>query len=419
MASAEDVLQALLHSAAALSAACVAVLLLRPLLQRRLGAHAAYLAWIVVPCAVLATLAATLAPADAMPALAWPVALAAAKPAAALSAPTGSRAVALCAGWLAGAGALLLLAGVRQRRFCAALRAGALADLGPVVVGVWRPRLWLPPDFEQRFDAAERALILAHEQVHLQRRDNAWNLLGFALLATQWFNPFAWWSWQRMRRDQELSCDALALLDGLATGDATRPARYVQTLLKAQGLGRAIAVPTLGLDAAPFFSHPLVERIRVIKSTPASLPRRIAAARAMALAAGLFVATIAAALESPTKTTAPALPDQAVTVQMEVQVDGRTVATPTVQGRFNLPIAVALDDVGDIGALEVTLRLSPHSEDHVMIAATLRAGGDQQVLAKPRLLTRDQTPARVETDTPDGAHKVAVTFTPTLQKAGR
>lgn len=419
MVSAEDLLLAVLHATVALSAACLAVLPLRALLRRSLGAHAAYLAWIVVPCAMLATLAAPLSPIDAMPVLSWPVALAPPKPAVALPAPTGSRAFVLGIAWLAGAAALALLAGWRQRRFSAALRSGALADLGPVVIGVWRPRLWLPADFEQRFDAAERALILAHEQVHLRRRDNAWNLLGFALLATQWFNPLAWWSWQRMRRDQELSCDALALVDGMATGDVARAARYVQTLLKAQGLDRAGAIPAVALNAAPFFSHPLVERIRVIKSAPASLPRRVAAARALTLTAGLLAATIAVALESPANRTSSGTPDQAVAVQMEVQVDGRTVATPNVQGRFNLPIAVALDDAGGIGALEVSMQLSPRADDHVMIAATLRAGADQQVLAKPRLLTQDKTPARVETATADGAHTVAVTFTPAVQKPGR
>lgn len=418
MASAEDVLTAVLHSGAALSVGCVVVWALRPLLLRSLGAHAAYLAWLVVPCAMLPTLAVSLNPEQALPAAAWPAVLAPVTQAApALPAPTGTQAAWLCAAWAAGLVGLLLLALQRQRRFSAALRAGALADLGPVVVGAWRPRVWLPADFEQRFDAFERALILAHERVHLCRHDNAWNLLAFAALASQWFNPLAWWAWHRMRLDQELSCDALALLDCATAGDAAAPARYVRALLKAQGLGDARAVPA-GLNAAAFFSHPLVERIRVLKNSPASLPRRVAAARALALTAALLAATIAAALESP-KPARPSTSGPAVTTLIEMQVDGRTVASPRVMGRYGEPIAVAVDDAAGIGPLEVSIQLSARPDDHVLMTATLRSGVDRQVIATPKLLTRDQTPARVETTTPDGAHTVAMTFTPALPKPAR
>jgi hypothetical protein len=283
------------------------------------------------------------------------------------------------------------------------------------VVGVWRPRLWLPADFEQCFDAAERALILAHERVHLRRHDNAWNLFAFALLATQWFNPLAWWAWHRMRRDQELSCDALALRDGLAAGDAGAPARYVNTLLKAQRLGGGVGATSAGL-ATPFFSHPLVERIRVLKTCPASLPRRVAAARVVALTAGLLAAAVAAALESP-KLSNGLSPGPAVTTRVEMQVDGRVVASPHLLGHYDQPMTVTIDDAGGMGPLGMTLELFPRPDDHVEISATLRGGPDQQVFAKPILITRNQTPARVETTTPDGAHTVSLTFTPTVQNA--
>ena len=46
-------------------------------------------------------------------------------------------------------------------------RLAADPSIGPALVGVLRPRLVLPADFETRFDARERALILAHEEVYV------------------------------------------------------------------------------------------------------------------------------------------------------------------------------------------------------------------------------------------------------------
>src|SRR5207249_10388980 len=67
---------------------------------------------------------------------------------------------ALVAIWLLGAVALLVRSIVTTRVLAAD------PSIGPALVGVFRPRLVLPADFETRFDAQERALILAHEEVH-------------------------------------------------------------------------------------------------------------------------------------------------------------------------------------------------------------------------------------------------------------
>lgn len=409
MASADGLLQALLHQTACLGAACLAVMLLRPLLGRCLGAHAAYLAWAAVPSTLLAAAAAQRSVADVAPVQALSMVLAPAAAAVpAWPAPAGTAAACLVAAWVVGAAGLGVLALRSQRRFESMLHVAAPHHaLGPVVVGVWRPRLWLPADFDQRFCAAERALILAHERVHLCRRDNAWNLLAFTLLVLHWFNPLAWWAWRRMRRDQELSCDALALARGLAAGDAAAPARYVRALLSAQGQG--VGLWQAGPAGAPFFSHPLVERIHVLKTRPLPLPRRLAATRVVALAAALFAGAVAAALE-----TVPAAP-LAVTTQIEVQVDGRTVAAPQVLGRTGQPMTVALDDAAGTGRLAITLALSPAAGDHLQIDATLRGGPGQKVFASPRLITRDRTPARVDTTLPGSGRSLSVTFAPARQ----
>ncbi len=94
----------------------------------------------------------------------------------------------------------------------------------PAVYGVFRPQLLLPEDFRTRLDPAQQALVLAHECVHLQRRDNLWNLLFTLLRIAFWFNPLFHLAWHRFRLDQEMSCDAKVL-------DKTSPAQRKTYLL--------------------------------------------------------------------------------------------------------------------------------------------------------------------------------------------
>jgi len=60
---------------------------------------------------------------------------------------------------------------------------------GPAVF--WAPPrslLLLPPDFLDRFNSAERRLVLRHERAHLRRGDTWWNLLAELALALLWFH---------------------------------------------------------------------------------------------------------------------------------------------------------------------------------------------------------------------------------------
>ncbi len=111
----------------------------------------------------------------------------------------------LSAVWLAGAVAMAVALWWRQRRFVRSLGAlqaldggvwAATHDVGlPVSLGIWRPRIVLPMDFDTRYTAAERSLILAHERLrlhlhlHLRRGDLYANLLAALLLCIGWCNP--------------------------------------------------------------------------------------------------------------------------------------------------------------------------------------------------------------------------------------
>jgi bla regulator protein BlaR1 len=53
--------------------------------------------------------------------------------------------------------------------------------------------------------------IFLHELAHYKRKDIAINWLMQVLLILHWFNPVLWYAYRRMREDQEIACDALAL----------------------------------------------------------------------------------------------------------------------------------------------------------------------------------------------------------------
>jgi hypothetical protein len=125
--------------------------------------------------------------------------------------------------WLLGAGALLARSIVSTRRLA------ANPSVGPALVGVFRPKLLLPEDFEARFNSKERTLILAHEQVHRVSGHTVVNALVEFARCASWFNPLAHVAALGVRTDQELACDAAVI--------AARPTArraYAEALLKTQ-----------------------------------------------------------------------------------------------------------------------------------------------------------------------------------------
>lgn len=73
----------------------------------------------------------------------------------------------------------------------------------PFILGVFRPRIYLPSDLS----GGARDSVVAHEQAHLHRRDHWWKPLGFLLLTVYWFNPLMWVAYIFLCRDIEAACD--------------------------------------------------------------------------------------------------------------------------------------------------------------------------------------------------------------------
>lgn len=73
----------------------------------------------------------------------------------------------------------------------------------PFILGVFRPRIYLPSNLDEE----ETRHVIAHERAHLQRKDHLWKPIGFLLLAIYWFNPLLWLAYILLCRDIEAACD--------------------------------------------------------------------------------------------------------------------------------------------------------------------------------------------------------------------
>ncbi|MWV43813.1 DUF4309 domain-containing protein [Paenibacillus sp. HJL G12] len=80
----------------------------------------------------------------------------------------------------------------------------------PTLFGWIRPHLVMPMN-SKSLGVEQRQHIYLHELAHMKRGDIVVNWLMHLVLVLHWFNPLLWYALFRMREDQELAADALAL----------------------------------------------------------------------------------------------------------------------------------------------------------------------------------------------------------------
>ncbi|MDE7186911.1 MAG: M56 family metallopeptidase, partial [Lachnospiraceae bacterium] len=79
----------------------------------------------------------------------------------------------------------------------------------PFILGVIRPRIYLPSGMDEK----QMTYVLAHERAHLRRGDHFWKPFAYMLLAVYWFHPLVWAAYLLFCRDVELACDEKAVKD--------------------------------------------------------------------------------------------------------------------------------------------------------------------------------------------------------------
>ncbi len=181
--------------------------------------------------------------------------------------------------WLIGAGVMVLYGAVSYLRLRRRVRTAVRwkEDLwqcetvdAPFVLGVFRPRVYLP--FYMDPAAAEQ--IVAHERAHIKRHDQITKVFAWLLLSVYWFHLPLWGAYILLCRDIELACDERVIRD---MSDQARQ-RYARALLD-------WGVEKPGLAACPlaFGEVGLKERIKTVMRY--KKPARWASALAVALIA--------------------------------------------------------------------------------------------------------------------------------------
>jgi len=157
--------------------------------------------------------------------------------------------------WFVGFVAVVLLWIIRWRRIFAALKSAHLVSQGreigalrrverlggvrrpialflsrgslePGIFGVARPALLWPEAISPRLNDAHLEAILAHEVLHVRRRDNLCAAIHMLVEAVFWFYPLVWWLGARLVDERERACDEEVLQLG---GDRQV---YAESILK-------------------------------------------------------------------------------------------------------------------------------------------------------------------------------------------
>ncbi|MES2163168.1 MAG: M56 family metallopeptidase [Pseudomonadota bacterium] len=381
-------LPVLLRATAAFSVAAIVVIALRLPLRRSFGPGVAYAAWLALPlCALAAMLPA--APAGSRLALhsapsAQPLAdaLSGLTP---TSAPTGLGGVVLLV-WLAGALYTAARQAGQQRAYLRGLgrlvRRGDIAyadavHAGPALVGLWRPMVVVPADFERRYTLQERELILAHERAHASRRDPLANAAAAVLRCLNWFNPLARIAERLMRVDQELACDAEVI-----RRHPDRRRSYANAMLKTQ-----LSAGDAPLACQWHSTHPLKERIMNLNRTT---PYALRLTGRLLIASAMVAASWAAWAAQQT----PAGPLYDVAVKLEV---GGASSSPHLHTHAGETATLRSGDGAQ--QWETRLTLKPADNGKVFISSSVKHGGKE--VGKPGLLVAMGEPGKVKIELDD------------------
>jgi beta-lactamase regulating signal transducer with metallopeptidase domain len=84
----------------------------------------------------------------------------------------------------------------------------------PVVWGVWKPTILMPPGLSKKLTEAEFESILIHELIHVANKDNLIYILQTTLCCLLWFHPLVWLVKRRILEERERVCDETVIQHG-------------------------------------------------------------------------------------------------------------------------------------------------------------------------------------------------------------
>ena len=81
----------------------------------------------------------------------------------------------------------------------------------PIIVGLFKPCIYLPIHLISDFNAVDMRYILLHELQHYKHKDAIASYLMNLFGVLYWFNPLVWYALKEMRADREVACDTSVL----------------------------------------------------------------------------------------------------------------------------------------------------------------------------------------------------------------
>ncbi|MCG8651739.1 MAG: M56 family metallopeptidase [Pirellulales bacterium] len=118
----------------------------------------------------------------------------------------------------------------------------------PMVVGIIKPVILLPPALICNFDPNHLAAILRHEMAHIRRYDLLVNLLQRIVEAVLFFHPVTWWISHRISVERENCCDDLAALECGRLHYATALLRMAERCALVRGINIDPQLASLAAD---------------------------------------------------------------------------------------------------------------------------------------------------------------------------
>jgi len=152
----------------------------------------------------------------------------------------------------------------------------------PAVIGFRRPSILIPHTLLERLSAFEIDQIVLHEQAHIERHDQLWNLAQEVIRSIFFFHPGIWWITRRLRVEREMACDDAVVS---ATG---APVEYADCLAKV--LEISSCAPTALCSGAIGAEDDVFRRVERLVRSPLYFEARVSRGITSAALALLFLA---------------------------------------------------------------------------------------------------------------------------------
>lgn len=133
----------------------------------------------------------------------------------------------------------------------------------PMVFGVFHSKIYLPLSVEQ----GDLTYIIAHERMHIRRKDSQMKLLAYLICLLHWFNPLVWVAYALLGCDMEKACDEEVIQ---SMGEVEKK-EYAYALLHI-GSGDPVKKKTVFVAPICFGEGNVKERIRNILKYRYTMP---------------------------------------------------------------------------------------------------------------------------------------------------